>query len=512
MFEMDLVEWSRAQFALTAMYHWLFVPLTLWITFMIAIMDTIYYRKRTIFWEKLTRFWIRVFAINFAIGVATWIILEFEFGTNWSNYAWFVWDIFWAPLMLEWISAFILEATFLAVVLLWWWKVTKWFHLFSAWMIAIWGSLSATWILIANAWMQHPVWMTFNPDTMRNEMTDFWTVALNPVAIVKIGHTMTQGFTVASVVVIWISCWYLLKGREKVFAYTSIKIAATFWMMWIIFTVITWDLSGEEVAHYQPMKLAAIEWHYEWQTRAWFNALAVFGSVDDEWKNEIKWSLHIPYALSLIVHKDINAYVPWINDLLHWNKDQWIIWAVDRIEPWKIAINALKDYKLAKKEKREEDAEKFLALFRENEKDFGYGYFDKDNLWELVPNIPLLFYAFRYMVSMWFFMLLVYFPWMLFLSYRWTLHKYKYIHMFALLMIPLVYICSELGWVVAEVWRQPWVVYEMLPTKIWVSATNSTTVMVTFFWFLTIFTILFIAALKIAFAEIKKGPWIDKDS
>ncbi len=377
-------------------------------------------------------------------------------------------------------------------------------------MIAVWGSLSATWILIANAWMQHPVGMTFNPDTMINEMTDFWAVVFNPVALVKMWHTLTQWFTVASVVVIWISCWYLLKNREKEFAYMSIKIAAIFWMFGIFFTVLTWDFSGEEVANYQPMKLAAIEAHYEGSREAWFNALAIFWPVDKDWKNEIIWKLHIPKALSLIVHKDLTTYIPWIDDLLYWNKEEWIIWAIDRIEPGKLAINSLREYKMAKKEGRVEDAEKHLEIFRLHEKDFGYWYFEKDNLWELVPYIPLLFYAFRYMVSIWFFMMLIYFPWMLYLGYKKILHKYKYIHIFALFMIPAVYLASELGWVVAEVGRQPWVVYEMLPTKIGVSATNSTTVMATFFWFLTIFTILLIAALKIAFAEIRKWPGIDK--
>jgi len=510
MVDLSLVDWSRAQFALTAIYHWLFVPLTLGITYIIAIMETIYYRTRKRFWEKLTKFWLRVFAVNFAIWVATWIILEFEFGTNWSNYSWFVWDIFWAPLMLEGISAFILEATFLAVLLLGWWKVSKKFHLLSAWLVAIWSSTSALWILIANAWMQHPVGMVFNPDTMRNEMNNFWEVVFNPTAIAKISHTLAQWFTLASVVVIWISCYFLLKNREKKFAYASIKIASIFWMFWIIITVIAGDMSWKEVANYQPMKLAAIEAHYEWAVWAKYNVFSVFWEEDKDWKNKILWNISIPYGLSLIINKDINSYVPWINDLLYWNEKYHIRWAIDRIEPGKLAIDSLKKYKIAKKNWDNIEAKKQLAIFREHEKDFWYGYFDKNKLWELVPNIPLLFYSFRYMVIMGFFMMLIYFPLMIYLSRKETLHKHKKLLILALFMIPLVYIASELWWVVAEVWRQPWVVYEILPTKIWISATNVTIVKSTFFWFLFIFTILLIAALKIAVNEIQKGPKIDK--
>lgn len=507
MIDFSLVDWSRAQFALTAMYHWLFVPFTLWVTYIIAIMNTIYYFKRTTFREKTVRFWTRIFAINFAIGVATWIILEFEFWTNWSNYSWFVWDIFWAPLMLEWITAFILEATFLAVILLGWGKVSKWFYLASAWIVAIGGSLSATWILVANAWMQNPVWMHFNPDTMRNEMLNFWEVFFNPVAIVKFTHALMSSFTLAAVVVIWISSYYLLKNKQKKFAYTSIKLASIFWFIWVGLTVVTWDLSWEEVAHKQPMKLAAIEWHFYGEESAWFNVLTWFGERNKDGIYETK-NLHIPNALNLIVHKDTTTYIPWVYDLLYWNEKHWIIGAVDRIDNWKIAIQALKDYKMFRETNNLEMAAETYAIFKKHEKDFWYGYFDKDNLWELVPNVPLLFYSFRYMVAIGFFIFLIYMPLIYYHARKETLEKHVWLLKLALIMIPLTYIASELWWVVAEVWRQPWVVHELLPTKIWVSAASTQIVMTTFFWFLIIFTILLIAALRIAIAEIKKWPGI----
>ncbi len=278
MFEfLNLVEWSRAQFALTAGFHWIFVPLTLGITYIIATMETIYYFNRSDIWKKITQFWTKVFAVNFAVWVATGIILEFEFWTNWSNYSWFVWDIFGAPLVIEWLAAFFLETTFLAVLLLGWDKVGKWFHLASAWIVAFGGSFSAVWILIANGWMQHPTGMVFNPDTMRNEMVDFWAVVSNPVALSKLFHALSSSIVLASVVVIGISCWYLLKNREKEFAYKTISLVAIFWIVGSIMNIVAGDISGKEMARYQPMKVAALEWLYEWGTHAPFAPFAFFG-------------------------------------------------------------------------------------------------------------------------------------------------------------------------------------------------------------------------------------------
>ena len=210
----SLIDWSRAQFALTAMYHWLFVPLTLGLGVIQAIMETIYYKTGNEFWKKTAQFWMKLFGINFAIGVATGLILEFEFGTNWSNYSWFVGDIFGAPLAIEGILAFFMEATFIAVMFFGWDKVSKRFHLASTWLTIIGATLSALWILIANAWMQYPVGMHFNPDTVRNEMFDFWAVALSPVAINKFFHTVLSGWIVGAVFVMGVSSWYLLKKRE----------------------------------------------------------------------------------------------------------------------------------------------------------------------------------------------------------------------------------------------------------------------------------------------------------
>ena len=224
----SLVDWSRAQFALTAIYHWLFVPLTLGLGIVMAVMETIYYRTGKEFWKETAKFWMKLFGINFAIGVATGLILEFEFGTNWSNYSWFVGDIFGAPLAIEGILAFFMEATFIAVMFFGWNKVSRGAHLASTWLTITGATLSAFWILVANAWMQYPIGMQFNPDTVRNEMFDFWAVAFSPVAINKFLHTVLSAWVLGAVFVVGVSSWFLLRNRQRQFATESIKIGAIF--------------------------------------------------------------------------------------------------------------------------------------------------------------------------------------------------------------------------------------------------------------------------------------------
>ena len=276
--DISLVDWSRAQFALTAMYHWLFVPLTLGLTFIIAIMETIYVRTGEEEWKHITKFWMKLFGINFAIGVATGIILEFEFGTNWSNYSWYVGDIFGAPLAIEGIMAFFLESTFIAVMFFGWNRVSKKFHLLSSWLVAFGASLSALWILVANSWMQYPAGMHFNPDTARSEMLDFWQVLLSPVAANKFLHTIFSSYMVASMFVIAVSGWYLLKHREKLLSMRSIVIATTFGLIASLFTAYTGDGSAYQVAQIQPAKLAAMEGLYNGKNGA---GLIVFGILNN---------------------------------------------------------------------------------------------------------------------------------------------------------------------------------------------------------------------------------------
>ena len=299
--ESSLIAWSRAQFAMTAAYHWLFVPLTLGLGIIMAVMESVYYKTNNEFWKKTAKFWQKIFGINFAVGVATGIILEFEFGTNWSNYSWFVGDIFGAPLAIEGIVAFFIEATFMAVMFFGWNKVSKGFHLTSTWMTVIGASVSALWILIANAWMQHPVGMQFNPDTVRNEMVDFWAVATNPVAISKFFHSVSSGWLVGGVVVVGISCWYLMKNREVEFAKKSIIVGAIVGIVGTLVVMMFGDKSAVHVTKYQPMKLAAMEGLERGGTRVPFKVIP---------------GVEVPGVLSILGTHDINGYVPGVQDIL----------------------------------------------------------------------------------------------------------------------------------------------------------------------------------------------------
>ena len=323
----EVVDWSRAQFAMTAIYHWLFVPLTLGLGFICAIMETVYYRTGDPFWKRTVKFWMRIFGINFAIGVATGLILEFEFGTNWSNYSYFVGDIFGAPLAIEGIMAFFLESTFIAVMFFGWNKVSRGFHLTATWLTAIGANLSALWILVANAWMQYPVGTAFNPETARQEMTSFWDVLFSPVAINKFFHTVTSGYVVAAAVVIGISAWFLLKKRERKMARKSMAIASWFGLSASLLLAMTGDGSAVQVARTQPMKLAAMEALYDGKKEA---GLVAFGILRPEvndreliMSNEsaFYFKLEIPKMLSLLSFRDADAYVPGINDLVYGNFD-----------------------------------------------------------------------------------------------------------------------------------------------------------------------------------------------
>jgi len=506
--DFSLVDWSRAQFALTAMYHYLFVPLTLGLSFIIAFMETLYVRTGNAEWKRMTKFWMTLFGINFAIGVATGIILEFEFGTNWSNYSWFVGDIFGAPLAIEGIMAFFLETTFIAVMFFGWNKVSKKFHLLSTWLVAIGSNLSALWILVANAWMQYPAGMKFNPDTARNEMVNFWEVIFSPLAINKFLHTVTSAYVLSAIFVIGVSAWFLLKNREHVFAKKSIGVAAIFGLAGSLLVVFTGDGSARNMAKYQPMKFAAMENLYNGQQNA---PLAVFGFLqknktgEDPGKQEYAFKLEIPNMLSYMTFLDPNAYVPGIHDLAKGNPEHNIISYKERCEKGRIAITSLAEYKNAKKEGNDSIANVALVRFKENYPYFGYGFYANRNIEELIPSVPITFYSFRIMVGLGFYFIIL-FVVVLILNKRDKISKKRFILKTALWSIPLAYIASQLGWVVTEVGRQPWVIQDILPTIAAVSQVKSSSVQVTFWLFLLFFTALLIAEIKIMISQIKKGP------
>lgn len=513
MVDLSLIDWSRGQFALTAIYHWLFVPLTLGLAFILAIMETIYYKTGNPEWKKITKFWMKLFGINFAIGIATGIILEFQFGTNWSYYSWFVGDIFGAPLAIEGILAFFMESTFIAVMFFGWDKVSKRFHMLSTWLTAIGANLSALWILVANAWMQRPVGMQFNPDTARNEMISFWDVFLSPIAVTKFLHTISSGFVLASVFIIGISAWFLLKKREVVFAKKSILVAAFFGFLSSLFLVTTGDASARQVAHLQPMKMAAMEGLYKGGSGA---NLAVFGilsptQTDPENKKlkEFLFKIEIPNALSYMIHFDAAAFVPGVKDLLYGNEKEGILSTTDKIARGKMAIETLHTYKKALDDGQKAEAlqihEKFMSKdFQENYfKYFGYGFISDFN--EVIPNIHAVFYSFHLMVifGSWF---LVFFVLTLYFLLKGKLLNQRWFLWAAIFTIPLVYLTQMTGWTVAEMGRQPWVIQDLLPTVAAVSRIDSAAVMVTFWLFALIFTLLLIAEIKIMTTQIKKGP------
>lgn len=502
----ELVNWSRAQFALTAMYHWLFVPLTLGITFIIAIMETIYVKTGDEKWKEITKFWMKLFGINFAIGVATGIIMEFEFGTNWSNYSWFVGDIFGAPLAIEGIMAFFMESTFIAVMFFGWDKVSKKFHLLSSWLVALGSNLSALWILVANGWMQHPVGMEFNPDTMRNEMVDFWSVLMNPVAVNKFLHTVISSYIVASLFVVGVSAWFILKKKDVVLGKRSILVATVFGLLATIGTMWSGDESARQVAKTQPMKLAAMEGLYQGDRNAPLIAMGIFGDPekDEHHREKFIFEVKIPMALSYLAFLQGDAFVPGINDLVHGNKKEGIVSYQERINSGKIAIDALGNYIKFKKSGDLINAEAALKIFRAHEKDFGYGYYFGKDPHMLIPNVKMSFYSFHIMVILgtWF---LVLFALLFYKIIKGNLENSRTLLRLTLWSIPFGYVASQAGWIVAEVGRQPWTIQNLLPNIAAVSQIDAYSVQITFFLFLIIFTTLLIAEIKIMLSAIKKG-------
>lgn len=506
--DFSLVDWSRAQFALTAMYHWLFVPLTLGLSFIIAFMESLYVRTGNPEWKRITKYWMTLFGINFAIGVATGLIMEFQFGTNWSNYSWFVGDIFGAPLAIEGIMAFFLESTFIAVMFFGWNKVGRKAHLASTWLVAIGSNLSALWILVANGWMQNPSGMQFNPDTVRNEMVNFWEVLFNPVAVNKFLHTVAQGYVLAAVFVIGVSAWYLLKKREEGFAKRSILVASVFGTLSILFTILTGDGSARTVAKYQPMKFAAMENLYDGQQNAPLAAIGLLRKDEKDGehkKQDFVFVFEIPNMLSYMAFLDPNAYVPGIHDLVHGNPLHQIPSYKERSEKGLVAITALGEYKEAKKAGNDSLAAAALARFKENYPHFGYGYYAGRDIHELVPSVPTSFYSFRIMVGLGFHFLALFIVVFL-LTMKNRIASKRFILYTALWTIPLAYIASMLGWVVAEVGRQPWVIQDILPTIAAVSQVGSSSVQITFWMFALIFTGLLIAEIAIMTRQIRKGP------
>ena len=494
---MDEVIWSRIQFAMTAAYHWLFVPLTLGLALVMAVMETLYVVKKDDFWKKTAKFWMKLFAVNFAVGIATGIILEFEFGTNWSNYSWFVGDMFGAPLAIEGILAFFMEATFFAVMFFGWDKVSKKFHLASTWLTGIGATISAYWILVANGWMQNPVGTTFNPDTVRSEMasaTAFWEVITNPVAVSKFFHSVTSGWMTGGIFVVGVSCWYLLRGRQKRFAKSSIIVGGLVGLLGCGCVMLSGDSSGVHAAEFQPMKLAAAEGLEDGGRGAAFTIVP---------------GIHVPKMLSFLATHDFNGYVPGINDILrgYTDNDGNVIPSVaEKMQRGRTALDALAAYRSA-----EDPAAKAAAraVLDANVQYMGYGHLEKPE--DVVPPVGIVFWAFRFMVGLGMLIGLVLLL-SLFFAWKDKLPKMRWLMWAAIICIPLVYICGQCGWVVAEVGRQPWTIQGLLPVNVAISSLSAGAVKTTFFVFLAVFALFLAIEIRIMLGAIRKGPDVELEN
>ena len=530
------IDWSRAQFALTAIYHWLFVPLTLGLAVIMGIAETCYYRTKKRFWKEVAMFWQKLFGVNFAMGVATGIILEFEFGTNWSNYSWFVGDIFGAPLAIEGILAFFMESTFVAVMYFGWKKVSAGFHLASTWLTGLGATISAWWILVANAWMQNPVGCEFNPDTMRHEMVDFLAVAFSPFAVGKFFHTVISSWIIGAVFVMAVSCWYLMKKREQKLAVESIRIAACVGLIASLGAAFTGHISGQQVAQAQPMKLAAMEALYNGGSEQGLTAIAwvnPFSQPNYEEQQSPAFKLDMPYALSIMATNRPDGYVPGINDILngYTRPDGTQEPSVEeKMQRGRLAIQTLADYRQAKKEGASEEVlGAQLSTLKQNMPYFGYGYIRDRS--EVVPYVPVNFWAFRIMVGLGC-VFILYFAILCIMAFRIPLlsvitrrllsslglvpeteadsHNLTNLpawhYWVPIVLLPLAYVASESGWLVAEFGRQPWTIQDMLPTWAAVSDLNAGSVATTFFIFLILFTTMLAVEINILLKQIKKGP------
>ncbi|MHC1551084.1 cytochrome ubiquinol oxidase subunit I [Phyllobacterium sp. K27] len=510
--ELDIVALSRLQFAITALYHFLFVPLTLGLSVLLAIMETVYVMTGRVIWRQMTKFWGTLFGINFAIGVATGIVMEFQFGMNWSYYSLYVGDIFGAPLAIEGLMAFFLEATFVGLFFFGWDKLSKVGHLAATWAVAAGSNFSALWILIANGWMQNPVGSVFNPQTMRMEVSDFYEVLLNPVAQAKFVHTVSAGYVTASIFVLGVSAWYALKGRHIEIAKRSMTIAASFGLASALSVVVLGDESGYLSTEHQKMKLASIE--AMWKTEPAPAAFTAFGFPDQE-ARETHYAVHIPWVMGLIGTRSLTTEIPGIEDLVEH--------AESRIRKGMIAYDALQKI-------REEGSTTTVGAdvrdaFETNGSDLGYAlllkrYVDDPRqasdeqiakaAWDTVPHVPTLFWSFRIMVGLGMFFILLTFTFFV-LSVRRKIDAYPFLLRIAVFSIPLPWIAAELGWIVAEVGRQPWIIEGVLPTAAAVSHLGAKSLLITIAGFVIIYTTLFIIEMGLMLKAIRQGPEPDHE-
>ena len=505
MIDLDVVALSRLQFALTALYHFLFVPLTLGLSMMLAIMESVYVMTGREIWKQMTKFWGVLFGINFAMGVATGITMEFQFGTNWAYYSHYVGDIFGAPVALEGIIAFFLESTFVGLFFFGWDKLSKIAHLIVTAVVALGSSLSALWILIANGWMQHPVGAHFNYHTMRMELSSFSEVLFNPVAQAKFVHTIAAGYVMGSVFVLSISAWYLLRGRNVAIAKRSLAVAASFGLACSISVVVLGDESGYLDGENQKMKVASIE--AEWHTEAPPASFTLFG-LPDVAARKTYAEIKIPWMLGLIATRSFDQPVLGIDDLVARARSRIVL-----------GIDAYAALQLLRGSTEPPDPA-VVRRFEANQADLGYGLLllrFTDNpaaatpqqidaaAWSTVPNVPVLFWCFRLMVALGLFFVAL-FATAFYLATRHRFDRHPWFLKLAFFSLPLPWIAVEVGWIVAEYGRQPWVADGVLPTFLGVSRMPVSNIWLSLAGFLVFYSALAAVDAFLLVRTIRRGP------
>ncbi|MGV6851340.1 MAG: cytochrome ubiquinol oxidase subunit I [bacterium] len=503
MIDEQLVDLSRLQFAVTALYHFLFVPLTLGLSWMLVIMESVYVMTGKQVYKDMTKFWGKLFGINFALGVTTGLTMEFQFGTNWAYYSHYVGDIFGAPLAIEGMMAFMLESTFVGMFFFGWERLNKQQHLLTTFFVALGSNMSALWILIANGWMQNPVGAEFNYETMRMELVDFAAVIFNPVAQVKFIHTVAAGYVTGAMFVLSISAYYLLKGRDTGFARRSYAVAAGFGLASICSVILLGDESGYEVGDVQKTKLATIE--AEWNTEEAPAAFTVFGLPNDE-TMETDYAIKIPYLLGLIATRSLDTEVKGIKDIIAENEA--------RIRNGIVAYALLQDLHNGKKD--DETKQKFESVLD----DLGYGLLlkkytpnvidateqqIKQAARDTIPSVAPVFWSFRIMVASGFFMFMVFALSFYYCSKRQE-YKKRWLLRMALFSLPLPWIAAETGWIVAEYGRQPWTISGILPTHLSVSSLSAESVLYSLSAFIIFYTLLLIVEMYLMIRFTRLGP------
>ncbi|WP_198243236.1 cytochrome ubiquinol oxidase subunit I [methane-oxidizing endosymbiont of Gigantopelta aegis] len=499
-----VVELSRWQFAVTALYHFLFVPLTLGLSFLLAIMESCYVMTGRQVYKDMTQFWGKLFGINFALGVATGLTMEFQFGMNWAYFSHYVGDVFGAPLAIEGLMAFFLESSFVGLFFFGWDKLSKGQHLMVTWLVALGTNLSALWILIANGWMQNPVGAEFNLETMRMEVSSFGQLIFNPAAQVKFVHTVAAGYTTASAFVLGISAFYMLKGRDAAFSQRSYTIAAGFGLAAVLAVIVLGDESGYTDGEVQKAKLAAIE--AEWETEEPPAAFTLVGIPDQE-AMETKYAIKIPWVLGLIGTRSIDTPIMGLKDILLKNEQ--------RIR------NGMKAYAALQKIKDSEKpiAPELVAEFEQYKADLGYGLLLKrwvDDVSKAteaqiaeavqfsIPRVVPLFWTFRVMVACGFIMLVIFALAFAMSSIRKC--RQEWLLKLSFWMIPLPWIACEMGWFVAEFGRQPWTIAEILPTFLSASSLTEWDIILSLSTYILAYTCFLMIEMFLMLKFIRLGP------